>query len=64
LEARRFQEIDTFCGAFGVTHFVFDRSQTLPTAVLERRRLFQNTRFLVTSCGPVDVAYAARASRP
>ena len=64
LEARRFQEIDTFCGAFGVTHFVFDRSQPLPTVVPEHRRLFENTRFLVTSCGPVEVAYAARTSAP
>ena len=54
LEARRFFEIDTFCGAFGVTHFVFDRSRTLPAVVPERRRLFENTRFLVTSCGPGD----------
>jgi len=52
LEARHFLEVDTFCAAFGVTHFVFDRSQTLPTEVLERRRLFENTRFLVTSCAP------------
>jgi len=54
LEARHFFEIDKFCGAFGVTHFVFDRSRTLPAAVAERRRLFENTRFLVMSCAPGD----------
>jgi hypothetical protein len=47
-------EIDKFCDAFGATHFVFDRSRTVPAAVPERRRAFENSRFLVTTCGPGD----------
>jgi hypothetical protein len=50
LEGRHFFEIDKFCRDFGVTHFVFDRRRTLPAAVPERHRLFENTRFRVTRC--------------
>jgi hypothetical protein len=54
LEGRHFFEIDQFCRNFGVTHFVFDRYRTLPAAIPERQRLFENTRFLVTRCAIGD----------
>jgi hypothetical protein len=50
LEAQHFLDLDKFCGDFGVTHFVFDRSRTLPRAVLERHRAFENGRFVVSGC--------------
>ncbi|HXJ78294.1 MAG TPA: hypothetical protein VMS64_06380 [Candidatus Methylomirabilis sp.] len=50
LEARAYAEIDRFCGDFGVTHFVFDRTRPLPPVVPARARLFENAGFLVTTC--------------
>lgn len=50
LEARGYTDIERFCGDFGVTHFVFDRTQPLPSVVPLRARLFENAGFLVTNC--------------
>ena len=49
-ETRNFFAIGQFCRDFGVTHFVFDRSQAMPAVLPERHRVFENTRFLVTRC--------------